>query len=384
MLMQEKVEVVLNNINIKRYKELGYDIPFRYDNRGRKVSRGETILVKVCDVTKNNSKIEIKVKCDYCENVFFQKIINYNNSHKEIEKDCCSCVNCKKLKTKDVLINRYGTVSMKYRSEIQGFKLGRNKLNIEDVYDLFLSKDLIPMFEAEYYQTCTEKLPYKCKKHMSSGIQYITYDSLKHCKFGCSYCGNENANNNKRYSFEFVEELFKNKDYSLLSHEYFNVDQKLEFICNIHKDKGVQITNVWNVLDSINNCKYCRYEAQSGEKHSNWKGGITSEGELVRKSQEYIDWRNTIYKKYDYTCQACNIKGGSLNAHHILNFAEYKDIRLNLDNGIALCDTCHNPIHKNSFHNLYGTRNNTPEQLDEFIKYKQGKIKLEDLKLNKK
>ena len=49
------------------------------------------------------------------------------------------------------------------------------------------------------------------------------------------------------------------------------------------------------------------------------------------------------------------------------NFVEFEDLRYNTDNGIALCEACHAARYDGSFHNLYGTHNNTPEQLREYI-----------------
>lgn len=112
--------------------------------------------------------------------------------------------------------------------------------------------------------------------------------------------------------------------------------------------------------------KQCEYV--SGEKSSTWKGGTSSESELVRSSKEYRRWREAVFARDNYTCQKCgDNKGGNLNAHHIVNFSENKKLRFELSNGITLCNKCHSPNIKGSFHNIYGTKNNTKEQLDEFL-----------------
>lgn len=49
-------------------------------------------------------------------------------------------------------------------------------------------------------------------------------------------------------------------------------------------------------------------------------------------------------------------------AHHILNYTEYKELRLSLDNSITLCNKCHK-----SYHDFYGYKNNNKLQLNEFI-----------------
>lgn len=65
-----------------------------------------------------------------------------------------------------------------------------------------------------------------------------------------------------------------------------------------------------------------------------------------RKTPEYIKWRNTIFKRDNYICQKCGQRGGKLNAHHIKHFAKHKDLRLNINNGITLCEKCHKEVHR--------------------------------------
>lgn len=65
-----------------------------------------------------------------------------------------------------------------------------------------------------------------------------------------------------------------------------------------------------------------------------------------RKTPEYIKWRDSVYKRDNYTCQMCHTKGGNLNAHHIKPFSKYKELRLQIENGITLCEKCHKKVHK--------------------------------------
>lgn len=83
-----------------------------------------------------------------------------------------------------------------------------------------------------------------------------------------------------------------------------------------------------------------------GEKHHNWKGGITKEHNKLRGSLEYILWRNEVYKRDCWTCKICKIKceKGNIVAHHLKKFSDYPELRFILENGMTLCRKCHAEI----------------------------------------
>ena len=114
---------------------------------------------------------------------------------------------------------------------------------------------------------------------------------------------------------------------------------------------------------------------QSGSNNPNWKGGRTSKLLCERTCKDYNDWRDACYAKCYYTCQCCGkSKGINKNAHHFYNFSEYPELQYDIENSICLCEECHHIRFKGSFHNLYGTRNNTPEQLEEYINIRRKEL----------
>jgi len=99
-----------------------------------------------------------------------------------------------------------------------------------------------------------------------------------------------------------------------------------------------------------------RKNKNCGEKHPNWKGGITPLVKNIRKCFQYRQWRSDIFTRDNYICQICNQKGGELNADHFpkifseiikenniktleqaLNCEEF----WNINNGRTLCIGCH-------------------------------------------
>lgn len=83
-----------------------------------------------------------------------------------------------------------------------------------------------------------------------------------------------------------------------------------------------------------------------GDKHYNWKGGITPAHQAIRNSSEYKLWRTAVFERDNYVCIWCGARNGNgarviLNADHIKPFAIYPELRFALDNGRTLCLPCH-------------------------------------------
>ena len=92
---------------------------------------------------------------------------------------------------------------------------------------------------------------------------------------------------------------------------------------------------------------HCYYKKPriKGERHWNWKGGITPKNQIDRGSARATSWRNAVFKRDRYTCQICGTIGGKLNAHHIKPWAKFPEERYNIENGITLCRKCHKAVH---------------------------------------
>jgi 5-methylcytosine-specific restriction endonuclease McrA len=55
--------------------------------------------------------------------------------------------------------------------------------------------------------------------------------------------------------------------------------------------------------------------------------------------------RAECYERDNYTCRRCQVRGGELNAHHTKQWADYPEFRLDIDNLVTLCRSCHEHIH---------------------------------------
>lgn len=111
-------------------------------------------------------------------------------------------------------------------------------------------------------------------------------------------------------------------------------------------------------------------EQTSGANNPRWKGGISKKRD-ERATKEYSDWRKSVFIRDRYSCQCCGAKSMvgrhvQLCAHHIFNWKDYEELRYSIDNGITLCQKCHN-----AFHSLFGKRSNNQQQLNQFLQIKK-------------
>lgn len=85
----------------------------------------------------------------------------------------------------------------------------------------------------------------------------------------------------------------------------------------------------------------------SGDKHWNWKGGISTQEHLERNSPRYHAWRDAVYRRDGWTCVICSTKcrKGNIAADHIVPWDESEALRYEVSNGRTLCRRCHGIRH---------------------------------------
>lgn len=85
------------------------------------------------------------------------------------------------------------------------------------------------------------------------------------------------------------------------------------------------------------------------------RGRKSSVRNRIKRSKEYATWRKQIFERDNYTCVMCNIRGGELQADHIIpmsiimrehNITGYHDsldctLLWDITNGRTLCRECH-------------------------------------------
>lgn len=215
------------------------------------------------------------------------------------------------------------------------------------------------------YSPCSGKeVWWKCENGIHDDF-LRKISSSKTRKFKCPTCAINNIKPKKKADLS-------NMVFGELTALYIDVEktkktQKTHWVCKCSCGNLTVTTAYGLVHGQVKTCGN-RSVHFSKENNGNWQGGKTPELLSARTSKKYNTWRDEVYKKDWYTCQCCG-RSRDINkeAHHVKNFSENKQLRYDVSNGILLCDQCHSAVIPGGFHYIYGTLNNTPEQLEEYI-----------------
>jgi len=114
-------------------------------------------------------------------------------------------------------------------------------------------------------------------------------------------------------------------------------------------------------------CHSCR--TSTPELHGHWNPNIPQSERASPNNRillsGYKEWRVSVLARCNSRCCACwkrQSRAEKLHCHHILNYKQHDALRLDPNNGAALCIDCHK-----RFHHTFGNKDNTREQFNSFI-----------------
>lgn len=129
-----------------------------------------------------------------------------------------------------------------------------------------------------------------------------------------------------KYTYDEVMNIFKEHGMTLISDEYHNRDEKLDYICDRHQQKGVQKMSLCD-LQQGRKCVYCRYE--NGEPCSFILPEDIYQEETEKAGYKYAGFHKEQGFVYiDFICPKHEYKGTQSSMWN------------HIKNGMCCCSSC--------------------------------------------
>lgn len=207
-----------------------------------------------------------------------------------------------------VLIGRNGTpAKFFYKNKFTKYNI-ENYLKINNIYLEIVNFNVA---------RATDNILWKCKVHNKEFLR--SWNSVKNGQITCSICGRENFRNKMGHSIDYIKETgLKMYGITILDENYINNETKLHFICNKHKDFGVQKKTWNNIISKSHPCLCC-----SKEKHLK---KVTKSQEIFEEEVKMVHGdKYKVVSKYKKSsekvtvyCNKCKTTF-SIKASHLLN-----------------------------------------------------------------
>ena len=199
-----------------------------------------------------------------------------------------------------------------------------------------------------------------CSKECTIKNQYNKEEVLcEHCRKPIKLKKSEIKRNNHHFCSKKCYGEWSSKNKKGENHPLY---KREEFLCDCCK-KPIKLTKRYIERSNHHFCsKKCYNKWMIGENNHGWNPDLTDKDrEKGRHIEGYKDFIRQVLKRDNYTCQITGKRGGKLEVHHLNCYSKFKEERTDINNAITLSKE----IHK-LFHKIYGNRNNTKEQFEEF------------------
>lgn len=143
------------------------------------------------------------------------------------------------------------------------------------------------------------------------------------------------------------------------------------WLCKCDCGNIAEVKQGYLVSGHTKSCGCINKEIFIGENNPRYNPNLSDEERILKRyvlgKEGQTNWRITIFKRDNYTCQKCSKHSGNgsrvdLNAHHINGYDWAISERFDTRNGSTLCVECHR-----AFHSEYGYGKNTNDQFEQFM-----------------
>lgn len=234
--------------------------------------------------------------------------------------------------------------------------------------------EMIGLENTKICKSCGKKLPLE-DFHKDKNGYLGRKAQCKKCKSGkkknivngievfCEYCNKPFKKN--KYAYEHSEHHFCSRE---CKDKY--QEKEVEFICDYCGEQSTMIPYRFNRCKKHFCSNECKNAYQDGKNHPRYDSSISEEDRNdKRQYSEYYQFRYATLERDNYICQSCGQRGDILVVHHLNGYHWFKEGRTDPDNAVTLCEECHR-----DFHNIYGNRNNTKEQYENWVNIKDTEV----------
>lgn len=185
----------------------------------------------------------------------------------------------------------------------------------------------------------------------------------------CESCMLKRESHRKREIFsslleDKIKPFFQEHGVTLLTEEYEGEEQVLVFECI---ECSSLATTRWRYIRTgfpkhKQWCSPCFSKNWNGQRHPNWNPELSEEERYQRRSAELdVIWAKRVKELAGFRCDISGSLQGPFSSHHLYSYADNRDKRVELSNGVCIRRDLHLEFHKK-----YGFGNNTPQQYQEF------------------
>jgi hypothetical protein len=192
--------------------------------------------------------------------------------------------------------------SVRRKSKLHRF-FRNNIYTKENIKNYLLLNDINIILKSNEVINATDFLEWNCPLH---GNFQMNWNCIKNGQ-SCPKCGYIKSANSKRNSYEYVKSKFYEKGLLLISSEYVNNEEHLEYICLNHRDNGIQRMSFAN-LQSCEGCPTCGKENMI-KKQSKTHSQFLKEVKLIHGDKYIVKSKYVNCKEHvKVYCTECDME----------------------------------------------------------------------------
>lgn len=227
-------------------------------------------------------------------------------------------------------------------------------IDIENRYGMEYSELLRKMYHEDKMSIAQISKEFNCDKgNMSRQFKKLGIETRKGSEIYANWWENASEETKERY----MKDLSDRAKINLVKNRNNPVSKR--------KDRIVPVGMSMNEYMKTKEYKRKISKANSGKNNGMYKKHLTDEHRTEKRAVFGLkQWSKSVRDRDNNTCQICGLQSTEpmkIHAHHLESFDTHKELRTDIDNGVTLCNSCHN-----KFHNKYRGQKTNREQFEAY------------------